>query len=243
MARNAYKLVLVGSGGVGKSCLTIQYISKKFVEDYDPTLEDSYRKQVTLESGEPAVLDIFDTAGQEDFQAVRDSYIRTGDGFLCVYSVTLQASFDEAVNLHSHINRVKDVEESPFVLIGNKCDLEDARQVPFEKGQSLASDLSCPFLETSAKTRFVFFSFGPLFFSFRSLFLKNDLFCPLFFLFLSVRFCSASVLFLCFFSLIFVVSKFSCSSFLTLLLSFFLFFILFIFLFLSLILIDFLDTT
>lgn len=170
MARNAFKLVLVGSGGVGKSCLTIQYISKKFVEDYDPTLEDSYRKPITLESGEPAVLDIFDTAGmicqqstlwhnwhsigQEDFQAVRDSYIRTGDGFLCVYSVTLQSSFDEAVHLYSHINNVKDVEECPFVLIGNKCDLEDARQVTFEKGQSLATDLSCPFLEASAKTRY-----------------------------------------------------------------------------------------
>jgi len=150
---NVFKLVLVGSGGVGKSCLTIQYISNKFVEDYDPTLEDSYRKPITLD-GEPAILDIFDTAGQEDFAAVRDSYMRTGDGFLCVYSVTLQASFDEAVSLHEHILRVKDAEEVPFVLVGNKCDLEDAREVKFEKGQSLATDLSCPFLEASAKTRY-----------------------------------------------------------------------------------------
>jgi len=142
----------VGIGGVGKSCLTIQYISNKFVEDYDPTLEDSYRKPITLD-GEPAILDIFDTAGQEDFAAVRDSYMRTGDGFLCVYSVTLQASFDEAINLHEHILRVKDVESVPFVLIGNKCDLEDAREVTYEKGQGLANDLSCPFLEASAKTR------------------------------------------------------------------------------------------
>jgi len=85
---------------------------------------------------------------------VRDSYMRTGDGFLCVYSVTLQASFDEAVNLHEHILRVKDAEEVPFVLVGNKCDLEDAREVKFEKGQGLANDLSCPFLEASAKTRY-----------------------------------------------------------------------------------------
>lgn len=92
--------------------------------------------------------------GQEDFAAVRDSYMRTGDGFLCVYSVTLQASFDEAVNLHEHILRVKDAEEVPFVLVGNKCDLEDAREVTFEKGQSLANDLNCPFLEASAKTRY-----------------------------------------------------------------------------------------
>jgi len=150
---NVYKLVLVGTGGVGKSCLTIQYISNKFVEDYDPTLEDSYRKQVDIDS-EPAILDIFDTAGQEDFAAVRDSYMRTGDGFLCVYSVTLQASFDEAINLHEHILRVKDQDEVPFVLVGNKCDLEDAREIKWDKGQSLANDLGCPFFEASAKTRY-----------------------------------------------------------------------------------------
>jgi len=149
---NVYKLVLVGVGGVGKSCLTIQYISQKFVDDYDPTLEDSYRKQVAIDS-EECILDIFDTAGQEDFSAVRDQYMRTGDGFLCVYSITLQASFDEAINLHEHILRVKDVESVPFVLVGNKCDLEEDREVSTDKGQNLANDLKCPFLEASAKTR------------------------------------------------------------------------------------------
>jgi len=155
MSSNVFKLVLVGSGGVGKSCLTIQYISNKFVEDYDPTLEDSYRKPITLD-GVPTILDIFDTAGQEDFAAVRDSYMRTGDGFVCVYSVTSQASFDEAMNLHSHILKVKDVDPAdtiPFVLVGNKCDLEDSREVPYEKGQALANDLKSPFLEASAKSR------------------------------------------------------------------------------------------
>jgi len=150
---NVFKLVLVGVGGVGKSCLTIQYISNKFVDDYDPTLEDSYRKQVTIDS-EECILDIFDTAGQEDFSAVRDQYMRTGDGFLCVYSITLQASFDEAVSLHDHILRVKDSDSVPFVLVGNKCDLEEDREIPFDKGQNLSKDLKCPFLEASAKTRF-----------------------------------------------------------------------------------------
>jgi len=122
------------------------------VDDYDPTLEDSYRKQVAIDDDE-CILDIFDTAGQEDFSAVRDQYMRTGDGFLCVYSITLQASFDEAINLHEHILRVKDADSVPFVLVGNKCDLQDDREVPMERGQSLAKDLGCPFLEASAKTR------------------------------------------------------------------------------------------
>ncbi|XP_049851915.1 ras-like protein rasS [Schistocerca gregaria] len=150
---NVYKLVLVGVGGVGKSCLTIQYISSKFVDDYDPTLEDSYRKQVTIQN-EECILDIFDTAGQEDFSAVRDQYMRTGDGFLCVYTITLKSSFQETVSLHDHILRVKDSEEVPFVLIGNKCDLEEDRDVSYKEGQQLSKELKCPFLEASAKTRY-----------------------------------------------------------------------------------------
>jgi len=122
------------------------------VDDYDPTLEDSYRKQVTIDN-EECILDIFDTAGQEDFSAVRDQYMRTGDGFLCVYGITLQSSFDEALSLHDHILRVKDSDEVPFVLVGNKCDLEEDREISYEKGQQLAKELKCPFLEASAKTR------------------------------------------------------------------------------------------
>jgi len=149
---NVYKLVLVGLGGVGKSCLTIQFISQRFIEDYDPTLEDSYRKHVTVDNNE-CLLDIYDTAGQEDFSAVRDQYMRTGDGFLCVYSITHLASFTEVSNLHDHILRVKDKEQVPFVLVGNKCDLEEGREVSKEKGQELANKLKCKFMETSAKDR------------------------------------------------------------------------------------------
>jgi GTPase KRas protein len=149
---SVYKLVLVGVGGVGKSCLTIQYITQKFVDDYDPTLEDSYRKQTTVD-GEEAVLDIFDTAGQEDFSAVRDQYIRKGEGFLCVYAINQESTFDEVPLLHEHICKVKEVKEIPFFLAGNKCDLEDSRQVSTERGRKLAEKLNCPFLETSAKTR------------------------------------------------------------------------------------------
>eukprot|EP00026_Physarum_polycephalum_P015858 Phypoly_transcript_16648.p1 GENE.Phypoly_transcript_16648~~Phypoly_transcript_16648.p1 ORF type:complete len:194 (+),score=27.40 Phypoly_transcript_16648:107-688(+) len=149
---SVYRLVLVGLGGVGKSCLTIQFISQRFIEDYDPTLEDSYRKHVTVADDE-CLLDIYDTAGQEDFSAVRDQYMRTGDGFLCVYSVTHAASFHEVNSLHDHILRVKDSEEVPFVLVGNKCDLESHREVPKEKGVELANKLKCKFLESSAKER------------------------------------------------------------------------------------------
>ena len=66
-----YKLVVVGGGGVGKSALTIQLIQNQFVTEYDPTIEDSYRKQVTIDE-ETCCLDILDTAGQEEYSAMRD---------------------------------------------------------------------------------------------------------------------------------------------------------------------------
>ncbi|KAL6079365.1 putative transforming protein Ras-1 [Balamuthia mandrillaris] len=146
----AFRIVVVGVGGVGKSCLTLQYISEKFVEEYDPTLEDSYRKHVNI-SGEECVLDIFDTAGQEDFSAVRDQYMRTGDGFLVVFSVTLRSSFDEIPAFHEHILQVKDVDNVPMVLVGNKADLVEERVVTTEEGRALAEKLGCKFFETSAK--------------------------------------------------------------------------------------------
>jgi len=147
-----FKLVLVGSGGVGKSCLTIQFIAQRFVDEYDPTLEDSYRKQTGVD-GEEFILDIYDTAGQEDFSAVRDQYMRTGDGFLCVYSITYAQSFQDVSKLHAHILRVKDVDYVPFVLVGNKCDLTEFREVPKADGEALSKRLGCSFMETSAKER------------------------------------------------------------------------------------------
>ncbi|KAJ8325798.1 Ras GTPase [Batrachochytrium dendrobatidis] len=67
-----FKLVVVGGGGVGKSALTIQFIQEHFVDEYDPTIEDSYRKQ-TVVDGEVAMLDVLDTAGQEEYSAMRDT--------------------------------------------------------------------------------------------------------------------------------------------------------------------------
>jgi len=149
---SVFRVVLVGEGSVGKSCLTIQFINEKFVEEYDPTMEDSYRKQATVD-GEECLLDIFDTAGQEDFSAVRDQYMRTGDGFLCVYSIILEPSFKSVRNFHDHILRVKDQDKLPFILVGNKADLENERMVTKMDGEKLAKELQCQFMETSAKTR------------------------------------------------------------------------------------------
>jgi len=147
-----YKVVVLGSGGVGKSALTVQFVTGKFAEKYDPTIEDFYRKEITIDD-RPAVLEILDTAGTEQFASMRDLYIRNGHGFILVYSVTNDQSFQEVQTLRQQILRVKQTEQVPIVICGNKIDLEQDRLVRTQDGAAMASQFKVPFLETSAKQR------------------------------------------------------------------------------------------
>ncbi|XP_076328271.1 ras-related protein Ral-A-like isoform X1 [Tachypleus tridentatus] len=147
-----HKVIMVGSGGVGKSALTLQFMYDEFVEDYEPTKADSYRKKVMLD-GEEVQIDILDTAGQEDYAAIRDNYFRSGEGFLCVFSITEHESFSATAEFREQILRVKGDENIPFLLVGNKADLEDKRQVAVDEAQSKAQQWNVPYVETSAKTR------------------------------------------------------------------------------------------
>jgi len=147
-----YKLVVVGGGGVGKSALTIQFVQQHFVDEYDPTIEDSYRKQCAIDD-EVATLDVLDTAGQEEYGAMRETYMRNGEGFLLVYSITSRSSFDELSAFHQQILRVKDIDFFPVIVVANKSDLDDKRQVPTSEGRAIADHFGVQFVETSAKER------------------------------------------------------------------------------------------
>ncbi|KAJ1565238.1 Ras GTPase [Cladochytrium tenue] len=147
-----FKIVVVGGGGVGKSALTIQFIQSQFVDEYDPTIEDSYRKQCQIDH-EICILDVLDTAGQEEYSAMREQYMRSGEGFLLVYSITSRSSFEEIFHFQQQILRVKDRDWFPVVLVGNKADLENERQVGVQEGMDAARAFRCPFLETSARVR------------------------------------------------------------------------------------------
>ena len=146
------QVVVIGGGGVGKSALTVQFIQGHFIDEYDPTIEDSYRKDCTVD-GTSLSLDILDTAGQEEYSAMREQYMRTGMAFLLVYAVTSRSSFEETQMFYQQILRTKNVDSFPVVLVGNKCDLGYERQVSYEEVQRLAQRLGAPFLETSAKDR------------------------------------------------------------------------------------------
>ncbi|XP_066997688.1 ras-related protein Ral-a isoform X1 [Anabrus simplex] len=147
-----HKVIMVGSGGVGKSALTLQFMYDEFVEDYEPTKADSYRKKVVLD-GEEVQIDILDTAGQEDYAAIRDNYFRSGEGFLCVFSITEDDSFEATQEFREQILRVKNDNNIPFLLVGNKSDLEEKRKVSLADATNRAKQWGVPYVETSAKTR------------------------------------------------------------------------------------------
>ncbi|KAK3069242.1 RAS2 protein [Teratosphaeriaceae sp. CCFEE 6253] len=148
-----YKLVVLGDGGVGKTALTIQLCLNHFVETYDPTIEDSYRKQVQIDS-QSCMLEVLDTAGQEEYTALRDQWIRDGEGFVLVYSISSRSSFTRIQKFHHQIQRTMGSSTfgpAPVMLVGNKCDRVTEREVSTQEGTALAKQLNCDFVEASAK--------------------------------------------------------------------------------------------
>ena len=144
------------------------------METYDPTIEDSYRKQVVIDT-QSCMLEVLDTAGQEEYTALRDQWIRDGEGFVLVYSITSRASFSRIGKFYSQIQRVKDSANAssptsagylpspisptmssfsgpaPVMLVGNKSDRVTEREVSTQEGNALAKELGCDFVEASAK--------------------------------------------------------------------------------------------
>lgn len=126
-----------------------------FTETYDPTLEDSYRRQCVID-GIPSHMEILDTAGQEEYGALREQWIRQNDLFVIVYDVTRRSSFEATERLFREVLDTKRKLDDRFppsliVLVANKSDLDARRTVGTLEGANLAKRLGCAFIETSAK--------------------------------------------------------------------------------------------
>ena len=143
-------IAIVGKVFSGGTAIFNRLVYGAFFEEYDNSLDDSCRKKFDVD-GESYVVDFVET-NDEEYSALRHQYIRTGDGFLVVYSITDRSSFEYAKSQIEEVYKIKDVDEFPLVLVGNKCDLEYKRQVSTEEGFALAESHGIPFFETSAKT-------------------------------------------------------------------------------------------
>ncbi|KAL2079840.1 hypothetical protein ACEWY4_023633 [Coilia grayii] len=169
-----------GRGRSGKDAIIMQFISHRFPEDHDPTIEDAYKTQIRIDD-EPANLDILDTAGQAEFTAMRDQYMRAGEGFIISYSITdAAASRRRATSSSSstayaapYTRPSSSSGTSPTSLTsdryecvttidhGQVCECDhgqvcecDHGQVSVEEGRELAREFQCPFFETSAAFRY-----------------------------------------------------------------------------------------
>ncbi|KAJ7678361.1 P-loop containing nucleoside triphosphate hydrolase protein [Mycena rosella] len=144
--------ILIGVDGVGRTALAVQFAFDFFVTGYNSTLDACYRKQLVVDDA-VCFVDVLDQAGEDITDAsLREQFIRRGQGFFLVYSVTSRSSFSRLEELWQWLQRIRG-ENTPFMLLGNKCDFGASdRAVSTEEGAALARQFGCPFLEVSAKT-------------------------------------------------------------------------------------------
>lgn len=146
-----FKLVLIGDSGVGKSCLLLRFADDNFTDSYISTIGVDFRFRTITIDDKIVKLQIWDTAGQERFRTITSAYYRGADGIIMVYDVASSESFDHVEEWLSEVDRYAN-ENTSKLLVGNKADLIEEKQVTKETAQSFADKLGISFLETSAKT-------------------------------------------------------------------------------------------
>ena len=144
-----FKVVLVGDSFVGKTNIMSKYLNNEFHEDSKATVGVEFgSKQFNIE-GHSIKAQIWDTAGQERYKAITSAYYKGAKGAFIVYDITRKNSFESIDKWINDVTSVAD-KKITIVLIGNKSDLEDQRQVTKEQGEDKANKLQVAFLETSA---------------------------------------------------------------------------------------------
>ena len=143
------KIAVLGQSMVGKSALTFRFINNKFPTEHDTTIEDSYSIPAKIDDIQ-CELEILDTAGQDDYQTMLDTWINSADGFILVYSIDNKESFESTKTRYDRIIRLKEGQKVSIIVVGNKCDLEDKRQVSKEEVEKYCNEMNISFLEASA---------------------------------------------------------------------------------------------
>lgn len=147
-----FKIVLIGDCGTGKTCVVQRFRSGTFIERHGNTIGVDFSMKTVLIDGKKVKLQIWDTAGQERFRTITQSYYRSANGVIIVYDITKRSTF---LNLQRWVEEVRRYTSSHVlvVVVGNKCDLEDSREVEKSEVQALCEYLPevLEVVETSAK--------------------------------------------------------------------------------------------
>ena len=145
-----FNLIALGNNEVGKTSFILRYVKNEFSKEYLSSIGFDFQiKSITIKNKSYKIY-FYDTAGQEKFRAISFNMIKYSDGIVLMYDITNKKSFD---SISQWIDSIKEIKEKnfPLVLIGNKCDLEEKREVTEEEGKKMADKFGFLFFETSNK--------------------------------------------------------------------------------------------
>ncbi|CAD8102379.1 unnamed protein product [Paramecium primaurelia] len=147
-----FKLVIIGNSGVGKSSLLLRFADDQFSESYLTTIGVDFRFRTLPIDNKNVKLQIWDTAGQERFRTITSAYYKGADGIVMVYDVTQGQSFDDIDKFWLHEVESYGEKNVQLLVIGNKNDLDEQKQVDSAKAQEYCKSHNMLFMECSAKT-------------------------------------------------------------------------------------------
>ena len=145
-----FKVLLLGNSDVGKSSIILRYVDQTWSDTFVPTIGVDFKVKTLEVDNKKIKMQIWDTAGQERFRTVISSYFRGSHGLFLIYDITNRDSFKNLENWLSEIEENANKNVLKF-LIGNKCDLENDREIQTKEGQDFANRNGMQFMETSAK--------------------------------------------------------------------------------------------
>nr|XP_033779782.1 ras-related protein Rab-3D isoform X1 [Geotrypetes seraphini]XP_033779783.1 ras-related protein Rab-3D isoform X1 [Geotrypetes seraphini]XP_033779784.1 ras-related protein Rab-3D isoform X1 [Geotrypetes seraphini]XP_033779785.1 ras-related protein Rab-3D isoform X1 [Geotrypetes seraphini]XP_033779786.1 ras-related protein Rab-3D isoform X1 [Geotrypetes seraphini] len=145
-----FKLLIIGNSSVGKTSFLFRYADDSFTSAFVSTVGIDFKVKTVYRNEKRVKLQIWDTAGQERYRTITTAYYRGAMGFLLMYDISNQDSFNAVQDWATQI-KTYSWDNAQVILVGNKCDLEDDRVIPTEDGKRLADELGFEFFEASAK--------------------------------------------------------------------------------------------
>ncbi|CAM2109748.1 unnamed protein product [Caretta caretta] len=145
-----FKLLIIGNSSVGKTSFLFRYADDSFTSAFVSTVGIDFKVKTVYRNEKRVKLQIWDTAGQERYRTITTAYYRGAMGFLLMYDIANQDSFNAVQDWATQI-KTYSWDNAQVILVGNKCDLEDDRVVATEDGKRLADELGFEFFEASAK--------------------------------------------------------------------------------------------